>query len=458
MISLQGIYKYSPVYIQQLMLSAKSYLNQRYRRRKLHDHFVEQFMKLQWADHQELEDFQRNRFTEVFKEVASNVPYYQKMFHDYNFDPQSYCNIDDIKRLPVVQKSMLRDRAVEFSNPLRKSIYIARTGGTTGAPLVSPYDDESMQLSIAIQDHYFQSVGIQIGKPCLYLCGQPIVPHSETRRFCRVDYATNSIFASVHHLSSKTFDRYLKEITAFNPVWGMGYTSFAFELARYIIERGEIGRIRLAGFMGTSETATPEMRHVIEKGFCTRLFDYYSSTEGIPFIGQCVAGNYHLHPASGFVEFVDSQGKTVPAGKPGEMVVTSFKQLKRPLLRYAVKDTGVLSIKQNCPCGLKWTVVEKLYGRMAEWVTNKEGKRISQFSHQIFKIIDHVQASQIEQFKPDSFTVKLVVNPEFRIDVEKAVRRRFLEILGHDASLIFDFVSDIPRTQGGKCPTVISHV
>lgn len=458
MSKLQYLYDKMPYAVQEWALSARSFLYQRHRRGRRYNAFIKQFMQLQWANRDDLNEFTRIEFCQVFSEAVAAIPYYKQLLSERGFDPKAFRNLNDIFNLPAIEKPMLRESPNRFINPKRKTIYTSKTGGTTGAPLLTPYDDESMQKSIAIQDHYFQMVGIRFGQPCLYLCGQPVVPHSEGREYCRIDRATNSLFASVHHLSSRTVENYLRAIEKFGPVWGMGYTSFAFELARYIIDRGEIGRIRLAGFMGTSETATPEMRTVIEKGFCTRLFDFYSSTEGIPFAGQCVAGNYHIHPASGIIEVVDTDGNAVPPGTPGELVVTSFKQLKRPLLRYAVKDTGVIAKNQECPCGLKWTVIEKLCGRMAEWVTNKDGKRISQFSHQVFKVTDHVKASQIEQLSKDSFTVRLVVDEIWRTKVQATVRGRFPAVLGHEADLKFEFVESLERTQGGKCPTVISHV
>lgn len=455
---LKCIYDHSPIIVQEAVLSLKSRMLQMHRRGRPYRAFLNEFMRMQWMSRDEIEAYQRDLFRDVFREAEKHVPYCQKIFAECGFDPLRYETVDDLSSLPLLAKEDLRARPRNFENPCRKTIYVARTGGTTGAPLLSPFDDESMQLTYAIQDHYFQTVGIQFGLPCLYLCGQPIVPQAEKRRYCRYDRATRFLFASVHHLSQETAGSYLDAIREFEPVWGMGYSSFAFELARHIIARGETGSIRLAGFMGTSETITPEMRAVIEKGFCTRLYDFYSSTEGIPFVGQCLAGRYHLHPASGIIEVVDGQGRSVKPGNPGKLVVTSYKQRKRPLLRYAVNDTGILSTDQNCPCGLKWPVFEQICGREAEWVVNRQGKRISQFSHQVFKVVEHVQASQIEQLSVDRFVVRLVVAPERKTEVEAAVLRRFPEVLGHMAEIKFEFVDTIPRTLGGKCPTVISRV
>lgn len=455
---LQQLYNNSPKFIQELMLTSKSRMYQKNRRGGIYRKYINDFMRLQWASRAELAGYQRTAFRTLFSEAYEHVPYYHDLFDRFGFHPNEFNGISDLKELPVLEKEHLRENPAFFENCERKTIYTSRTGGTTGAPLMSPYDSESMQLMMAIQDHYFQTVGIRFGLPCLYLCGQPIVPHSEKRDFCRIDRTTNSIFASVHHISKANVGRYIEVIRTFNPVWGMGYTSFAFELARYIIERNECGVIRLAGFMGTSETATPEMRHVIEKGLCTRFFDFYSSTEGIPFVGQCSAGRYHLHPASGIIEFLDENGNAAVPGQPAQMVMTSFKQRKRPLLRYAVKDTGILAVDQDCSCGLKWPVVEQILGRQAEWVVNNKGTRISQFSHQIFKVIDHVKASQIEQFSVDSFTIRLVVDDEWKIRVQNAIQKRFPEVLGHEAMLKIEFVESFERTSGGKCPTVISHL
>ena len=456
--SLIHIYNRSPKILQNLLLSIKSQSYQKHRRGKLYDLYLQQFMRVQWLHNDALQNLQINLFQDTFSEAYRNVTYYNRIFNEAGINPSEYTDIDDLSMFPIISKSNLRANTELFENTNRRTIYVSKTGGTTGAPMITPWDSDSLQYSIAIQDHYFQTVGIQYGLPCLYLTGQGIVPHSEKENYCRIDKSTNSIFPSVHHLSKSTINSYLVDIKKFNPVWGMGYTSFAYELASRIIDLDKCGEVRLAGFMGTSETAEPEMIHAIEKAFDTRFFDFYSSTEGIPFVAQCLAGNYHLHPTSGLIEFMNESGEKAAAGEPAKMIVTSFKNKKRPLLRYAIDDYAILRKDQSCPCGCQWLMIESIYGRRAEWVTNNQGKRISQFSHQVFKVIKNVKSSQIIQENTEKFIIKLVVEEKHRFEVEHRIKKRIPEVLGHHAEILFEYLQSIPRTNAGKRPTVISKV
>src|SRR5690606_18459414 len=124
------------------------------------------------------------------------------------------------------------------------------------------------------------------------------------------------------------------------------YTSFIYDLARYVNSNNHSGEIVLKGVFPSSEKLTLEMRDEIERAFSCKVFDHYGSTEGIPLITQCKSGNYHIVPESGIIEFLNSDGSHAQTGQPAEMYMTSLRQLSRPLLRYKIGDTAIYSDKE----------------------------------------------------------------------------------------------------------------
>jgi phenylacetate-CoA ligase len=62
------------------------------------------------------------------------------------------------------------------------------------------------------------------------------------------------------------------------------------------------------------------------------------------------------------LEIVDADGRPVPPGSIGRVIVTPFYNLAMPLIRYELGDHGVLSATP-CGCGRTLPVLERVLGR-----------------------------------------------------------------------------------------------
>ncbi|TMC06237.1 MAG: phenylacetate--CoA ligase [Chloroflexi bacterium] len=122
--------------------------------------------------------------------------------------------------------------------------------------------------------------------------------------------------------------------------------SYALVLAEAVAEQGARGDLRLrAGFFG-AEPWTDGMRGEIERGLGLEAFDNYGVFE-----------DHYL------AEVVDPEtGRPVPAGEPGELVVTSLTREASPVVRYRTRDRTVL-VDEPCPCGSPFRRMRKIQGR-----------------------------------------------------------------------------------------------
>ena len=78
-----------------------------------------------------------------------------------------------------------------------------------------------------------------------------------------------------------------------------------------------------------------------------QLFATYSSTEMGATFSECPYGcGGHVHPELIIVEIVDDEGRLVPDGEVGEVVVTTLGVEAMPLLRFR---TGDMAAKITAP-------------------------------------------------------------------------------------------------------------
>lgn len=454
---LKKIYDKSPTLLQDIFLTLQAYKYRRFRQGGKYGEFLRFLQTSQSFSEDEILAWQLKQFGRVFGEAYDHTSYYKKVFDDIGVNPRNIQNFDFLKNVPILTKDVLREYPNKFINKTRKVVYTARTGGTTGAPLATPFDADSTQWASAFLARFFEQAGVKYGDRNLHMTGQPVVPTSEKKKFWRTDLLGNSLYLSVHHLGPSTFSLYWEKIKKFKPKYVFGYTSFIYDLARYINVNEKAGELKLQGVFPSSEKLTDIMREEMEKAFSCQVFDHYGSTEGIPLITQCREGAYHIVPESGLIEFLNENGVPAKIGEPAEMYMTSLRQLSRPILRYRIGDTAILS-NRKCQCGLHWPIIQELTGRLSEWVTLNDGRRISQFSHQVFKSASNVEESQIVQHDYDVFDVTIVKSPNYQQRDEEFIRDRILDLTGQQGRISFNYVQSIPKTSGGKKPSLISHV
>ncbi|MBR5510557.1 MAG: AMP-binding protein [Lachnospiraceae bacterium] len=110
----------------------------------------------------------------------------------------------------------------------------------------------------------------------------------------------------------------------------------------------------------------------IEERLGSRLYPHYGSREiGLGGAVTCPAfEGTHVRENDLIVEIVDQDGRVLPRGKWGELVVTTIQAEAMPLIRYRTGDyTRVLP--EDCPCGSKLNRLDRIV-RLGEKSLMKE--------------------------------------------------------------------------------------
>jgi phenylacetate-CoA ligase len=118
----------------------------------------------------------------------------------------------------------------------------------------------------------------------------------------------------------------------------------------------------------------PDTRALVEQAFGTGVIDIFGTFETDNIAFQCAArGGYHIATDSVVLEIV-RDGKPVPAGEEGEIVVTVLRNRTSPFIRYNLKDIGRLATRY-CPCGLPFPLLAVIEGRSNDLLTLADGRR-----------------------------------------------------------------------------------
>ena len=114
----------------------------------------------------------------------------------------------------------------------------------------------------------------------------------------------------------------------------------------------------------SADMATPSIRRRIERRWKCASFDHYGLTEsGWGCAVECrTREGCHVREMDVLVEVVDPNGKILPEGEWGEIVITMLRRASSPLIRYRTGDEGRI-LPGRCRCGSPLKRIEVL-GRL----------------------------------------------------------------------------------------------
>ncbi|MDD7019590.1 MAG: phenylacetate--CoA ligase, partial [Hornefia butyriciproducens] len=318
---------------------------------------------IETASRDQMTALQNKRLVDTVKRVYENVEYYRKKMQEIGVEPGDIRGVEDLHKLPFLTKDDLRECYPYglMARPVRDSVRIQSTSGTTGRRVVAFYTQHD----------------IDVWEDC---CARAIVAAGGTKDdVCHVSYGfglftggaglnggSHKVGCLTLPMSSGNTDRQIQFMTDFGSTILCCTPSYAAYLAESINERGLRDQIHLkAGIFG-AEAWSEEMRRDIESSLGIKAYDIYGLTEisgpGVSFECSEQSG-MHVNEDNFIPEIIDPKtGKVLPDGEKGELVFTCINKDAFPLIRYRTKDITVLS-HEKCSCGRTLAKMSRLMGR-----------------------------------------------------------------------------------------------
>lgn len=383
-------------------------------------------------------DMQHSAVRRLLTYVCKHVPYYRELER----------SPDDLASWPILEKAQVVARPEQFvSEEFRTDdLMDLKTSGTTGTPLTVLISRDYHQVEMAFRWRHKAWGGVPFLSTGAYVSGHPVVPANQTRPpFWRIDPVEKRLLCSSYHLSPDNLPSYLEALARYAPDFVHGYPSSLYVLARYMLERG-IGEPHPKAVFTASETLLAFQRTVIEQAFGARVFNWYGNTEMTCNIVQCAAGELHYRLDYGVLELLDD----------GRMVCTGLNNFAMPFIRYRTGDVATAR-EGACPCGCAFPLIERIEGRVEDYIQTLEGRLIGRLDH-LFKDVHHVREAQIVQRRIDELILRIVPLDGYSDQDEQVVVREARNRLGETMRVRFEYVESIPRTANGKFRFVVSEM
>jgi phenylacetate-CoA ligase len=413
--------------------------------------------KAQWWSRQEIYEYRDRRLQKLLKVAYQEVPFYRSLFDDHGVDWRAIDKAEKLPQIPLVTKDMMRPhypQALVRNTGLKT--YEASSSGSTGKIFSVREDGETAGQYRAAFLLALEWAGWHIGEAHM----QTGMTLARSRDRALKDALLRCHYISAFELADEHLDRALDllENQRIEHLWG--YPGSLYYLSRRALQRGWNRPLKTAVTWGDNLYA--HYRDSIERAFGTRVFDTYGCGEGFQIAAQCGSGgNYHLHSLDIIVEFVDQDGRPVPNGEAGDIVVTRLHPGPMPLVRYRVGDVGASGFSNTCPCGRELDLLASVQGRDTDVVVTRSGNRlIVHFFTSLMSHFPEVDCFQVLQNEAGSMLLRLVPVKPGAID--PSLERRIVETLKtHGAAEIeidLEQVEAIPTAPSGKRRFVISTV
>jgi phenylacetate-CoA ligase len=454
----ETIYLKSPYWLQKVAINIYGYHIERIRHRGDYYHFLKKAIKHNSFDISELNTYCNQEVRKVIRSAAENVPYYRTLFERYGININDIRTSEDLQKIPLLEKETIRKDPLQFINHKysKQKLLTIHTTGTTGTPLIIYCTKQVRQNNFAFFDRYLNLVGINPHGSRATLWGRIVLSSGQKKPpFWHYIYSQKNLLLSSYHLTDENILYYIEKLTSFRPDYIDAYPSSLYAIANYAREHGISLKNVTHGITTSAETLSPWQRDVIESVFAMPIFDQYGSAEMCVFVGQCKAGNYHIHSDYAIVEFLREDGTAATPGEEAELVCTGFINPVMPLIRYRIGDKGILSGKA-CTCGTPFPVMEGLLGRIDDVIVTPDGRRVGRLSP-VFKGFPVKEVQYIQENK-QSVSVNIVRADNYTSDTEKAVYEELRKRLGDVITIELSYVDKIARGSGGKLRAVISKV
>lgn len=387
----------------------------------------------------ELEKLQSERLVEQVKHVYNNVAYYKEKMDKAGVKPEDIHGIEDISKLPFIEKDELRDEYPYgfLGTPLSEVVRIQSTSGTTGRRVVAFYTTED----------------IKVWDEC---CARAIVAAGGTKEdVVHVCYGyglftggpglnggSHMVGSMTLPMSSGNTERQIQFMQDLGSTILCCTPSYAATIGEVVTKKGVKDTLKLkAGIFG-AEPWTEEMRKDIENTLGLKAFDIYGLTEisgpGVSF--ECEEQNgMHVQEDHFIAEIINPKtGEVLPEGEVGELVFSSITKKAFPLLRYRTRDLCKLT-KEKCKCGRTHLRMSKIMGRSDDMMVIK-GVNVwpSQIEQVLFQL--GYQANYLivvdRENNKDSIELNVEKTPEMANDPDYNVEKAKKDIVAGLKSML----------------------
>ena len=317
------------------------------------------------ASRERIEQIQLEGIQKTVLDVYEHIPFYKKSFDEAGFDPRSVKSLDDVARIPFVQKQDLRDAYPYgmLAVPLKDVREIHMSSGTTGIATVGAYTEHDLKIW---GECFSRAVDFAHGdeNDVMQICyGYGLFTGG-----LGAHYGSISAGCATIPISAGNTERQIRILREMGPTILACTPSYAMHIADTAIEMGldPARDFSLRAGIHGAEPFSDNFRRDLERKLGYRVLDIYGLTETMgPGVAIECWEQQGLHIAEDhfYPEIINPEtGEVLPDGEWGELVITTLDREASPVVRYRTRDITRI-IPGECPCGRTHRRIDRIHGR-----------------------------------------------------------------------------------------------
>ncbi len=424
---------------------------------------IERLYDLRKSQHWTLEQIQKwqlDKLNELLLQATKNSPYYKDKLQHISLPLK---DLKELNQLPVLTKDDIRSNleSIKCTNLPEKRFFQARTGGSTGEPMVYFWDVQGMDANRASVYRSSEWGNTKLGEKTVHMSGSHFdYSQAQSLKSKIVYFLQRFRDFNVAYLTEERLETYYQELLQYKPTSIWGYTGGIHAFAEYIHKNHPSAQFPfIKAIMTSSEMLRPEQREMINNVFgADKVYDQYGSRE-LYIASECSQHNgYHIHADVIIAEIVDSEGNNVKPGELGRVILTDLSNHAFPFIRYEIGDLGIMDEATQCECGMSLPKLKSVQGRIADVIILKDRLLTAPNFASLFSDKQGIQAYQIRQDKIDEINVLMVPDEHYNNDFENFIKTSIESMLEGQATLNISLVDEIEVPESGKRRYIISNV
>lgn len=398
--------------------------------------YIKEVEKLYAMTPEQLRKRNEQRFLKIFRRAYDKSPFYRKLYTEAGIKKEDIKTLDDMTKLPIITKDMVRQHADEMLTVPRWMVIAANTSGTTGTPLRIYESWPAIWLKHAFIYCSRRNYGFSMGERIVSLRG-----HLDKQISCLKVHISNTLYLSSYNINKTTIKQYYEQILRFKPKAIEGYPSSLYSLALFLKDEGLSISIPLT--FTSSETILEYQRVLIEKQFGTKVYDFYGMTESTISLEESIHHDgYYERPGFSINEYLED----------GE-ICTSLISADFPMIRYRSNDIMELDDSNER------IMIKSILGRTDDYVICKDGSMVSRID--FIESGEHIKACQWVQDTKGELTILIVPDKGFSEKDSRFVYNETLKRVGQNnmnISIKIVSLDGLIYSRRGKFKLIVNNV
>lgn len=393
----------------------------------------------------EVVSWQNIELQKFIHHAYNNTLYYKRVFDELRLKPTDIKTIDDLRKLPIINKEIANKYYDELVPKNISSIKyrIARTGGTTGEPMQYLCDENTWGYVTAAKIIAWKRFGYRYGDKFIALGSVSLFSKKPSILRRIYDKMRNELALNSVNMTDDICKRYVKIIQDQNIQYIYGYAASIYILTKYV-KKHNIDLACIKVVFTTSENLTDHYRQFIQDTYKCKVMDCYGAKDaGITAYESDYKRynvGYNIH-----AEIINP----INDKNTGTLLTTNFANYSFPLIRYQFGDEVTLSNGDDND--YNGQIINQIIGRTSDVMRLSNGHNLTSTGFSMIMKEFDVVAFEIEKKDDLHIELRVQVIPDlYTEEQEDTIRKTIIKYIGSDCRFDIKHVDRFDQLANGK--------